>query len=239
MDGCCTLLCSETHTHWSLVTEPAAYTLKDFGWLFSSVRARLTAHSVYQRLPCLASLDRVFQSRVSDRRSQRGAAIGLGTFSILWLAWTLATGILVGSTPPLDPSETSVVLICWLSSLSRLQRVDYGDFPPALKYSLSYFIVRLVCLGGRTSLNRMVSLGVSLVVPSVPWLLPRFALWLAFRRFGCFIKLLWDLAYCWWHWALTLWYGRKRWRCLITPAVIAVRTESRPTLPHRQNVLRM
>ena len=90
-------------------------------------------------------------------------------------------------------------------------------FSMALKYAFC-----LVCVGGRSSMNLVVSVGVFFVVPGMT-LIASFCTLSSFSRFVCAIAARLS------PYSLTLWHSRKRWHCSVLFAAIAFKTD-RPFL---------
>ena len=105
-----------------------------------------------------------------------------------------AAGILVVLSNLLDPSKPFLVPASIPLCLSRLHGVGCVDFWRHWNM-LWPVLLCLVCIGGRSSMNLMVSVIVSLVVPSMT----RSALCPALA--DLFVPLLWGQLRSQWHWA--------------------------------------
>ena len=111
----------------------------------------------------------------------RDSGIGLGTFPAPWFAWVLSAGIAAVLSPLLDPFQdlprpSLHPFVSFTASWSGL-----WGFPTALKYILTCSTFFVVCSGG--CMNLMVSMGVSLVVPSMT----RIASFCTLSRFSRFV----------------------------------------------------
>ena len=158
--------------------------------------------------------------------SHREAGISLSTFPTPWFAWALSAGILAvlrfSAWPIQDLPRTSLHPFV---SFTALWSGLWG-FLTALKYALTCSTFCLVCISGRSSMNLVGSVGVSLVVPSMTRI-ASFCTVSSFSRFVCpTVVEPRPLSVTP---STTLWYSRKRWYCSKPFAAIAFRTD-RPFL---------
>ena len=126
----------------------------------------------------LAILDGAFPSTLA----------GVGIFTTPWFAGALSAAILAVLSPLFDSSKTCPVPVCIaLSSTASRSGLTVGIFDGTeVCFDLLYFC--LVCNGGMSSMNLMVSMGVSLVVPNLTHI-ASFCILSSFSRFVCAIVL--------------------------------------------------
>ena len=100
--------------------------------------------------------------------SHTDAGIGLCTFATPRFVWALLAGMIAVLSPVFDPSKTGPVPVCipfclpWL--IHKWDRVSFDS--TEVCFDLLHFL-SFVLVGARSSMNLMVSVGVSLVVPSM------------------------------------------------------------------------
>ena len=185
MDGGSTLFDREAHSDWSLMTEPSVYTMRSWGLLFSSDSVLPTGHSRQSFPSFLAGA------------SHRDAGISFGTFptpcfclssvschtcSILQY-WVLCLTYARLARPSLHPFVSFAAL--WIGCVCG----GGGGGGLTALYALTCSTFCQVCIGGRSSKNLMLSIGVSFVVPSMTRI-ASFCTLSSFSRFVCAIIVM-------------------------------------------------
>ena len=160
---------------WSLVTEPPVYTMRSCGLLFSSMRSSTVLPAGHSR----QCFPRFSGMSVSQRRRNRFGYLSHCLVCLSSVSWhTCRTESSAWSIQDLPrPCLHPFVSASW-SGL--------WGFSTTLMYALTCSTFCLVCIGGRSSLNLEVSVGVNLVVPSITRI-ASFRTLSNFSRFVCAI----------------------------------------------------
>ena len=145
------------------MTEPSTYTMRFCGLLFFWTRSK-----IFNSKCCLLLIfNSAFPSFLAGM-SHREAKINLGTFPLLGLLEFCQLATLQYWVPYLTHAKLAPPslhpFVFFMASWDGL-----WGFLMALKHALTCSTYCLVCIGRRSSMNHMVSVGVSLVVPSMSY----------------------------------------------------------------------
>ena len=129
-------------------------------------------------------LPKCFGRSVSQRCRNRFGCLSHSLVCLISVSWHTAA-----LSHFLDLSKTCPVPVCCLCVFHGfMEWIIPAGFSTALKYTLTCFSFCLLWFGGRSSTNRMVSVGVSYVVPCLT-LIASFIALSSFCRFVCCIVL--------------------------------------------------